>query len=125
MFQVAVNSSQRPQAQGRALTPAVDVIEHATGVTLFADLPGVSQDRLTVRIESNVLTIDGEVSIEGTNAAEATHVELGVPRFRRVFELRKDLDAERISAELRDGVLTLAIPKAAHAQPRKIEVSVQ
>jgi HSP20 family molecular chaperone IbpA len=55
---------------------------------------------------------------------EATHAEIGLPRYRRAFTLSKELDSEKVSAELRNGVLKLRIPKAEHAQPRRIEVKV-
>lgn len=107
-----------------ALLPLVDVIEDANGITLYADLPGVPKDKLNLQIESNTLTIEGEVVLDLPEGMEASHAEVSVPRYRRVFTLSKELDASKASAEIRQGVLTLRIPKAEHAQPRRIEVKV-
>lgn len=115
------NSAGEPQA---ALLPPVDVHEDASGITLHADLPGVTKDRLELRIEADTLTIEGEVALNLPDGMEATHVEVQLPRYRRVFTLSKELDAEQVQAALRHGVLTLRIPKAPHAQPRRIEVQV-
>ena len=104
--------------------PPVDVIEDSTGITLRADLPGVPKDRLKLQVEAHTLTIEGEVSIPTLETMEATYVEVGVPRFRRVFTLSKELDTSKVSAELKHGVLSLRIPKAEEAQPRRIEIKV-
>lgn len=105
-----------------ALAPAVDVIEDSTGITLYADLPGVPKDRLNVQIDADTLTIEGEVVLATPEGLEATHAEVSLPRYRRVFNLSRELDAEKIAAEFNQGVLRLRIPKAAHAQPRRIEI---
>ena len=107
-----------------ALLPAVDVIEDASGITLFADLPGVPRDKLNLHVEADTLTIEGEIALATPEGMEATHVEVTLPRYRRVFTLSKELDAGKVSAELNHGVLKLRIPKAEHAQPRRIQVAV-
>ena len=106
------------------LLPPVDVIEDSTGITLRADLPGVPKDKLKLQVEAGTLTIEGEVSIAMPESMEATYVEVSVPRFRRVFTLSKELDAGKVSAEFKHGVLSLRIPKAEHAQPRRIDIKV-
>lgn len=104
------------------LTPPVDVIEDANGITLYADLPGVSRDKLHLQVESDTLTIEAQADLSVPEGLASSHTEVGLARFRRVFTLSKELDTERVSAELAQGVLTLRIPKAQHAQPRRIEV---
>jgi len=106
------------------LTPPVDVVEDAGGITLYADLPGVDRDRLRLQVEAGTLTIEAEADLQVPPELLASHTEVGQPRFRRVFTLSKELDTEKVSAELAQGVLTLRIPKAAHAQPKRIEVRV-
>ena len=110
--------------QPPALVPPVDVIEDAGGITLYADLPGVPKDKLSVRIDGDSLIIEGEIALEMPKKLEATHVEVSLPRYRRVFTLSKELDPERLSAELKHGVLRLEIQKAEHAKPKRIEVQV-
>lgn len=105
-----------------ALMPPVDVIEDAGGITLYADLPGVPKDRLSLLVESDTLTIEGELALDIPEGMEASHAEVSLPRYRRVFTLSKEMDTSKVSAEFDQGVLTLRIPKAEHAQPRRIEV---
>lgn len=107
-----------------ALMPPVDVIEDASGITLYADLPGVPKDRLSLQVEADTLTIEGEVALDIAEGMEATHAEMSVPRYRRVFTLSRELDTDKVSAEFNHGVLKLRIPKAEHAQPRKVEIRV-
>ena len=110
--------------QEPALLPPVDVIEDATGITLYADLPGVPRDKLNLRVEGDQLTLEGEIELAVTQGMASTHAEVTLPRYRRAFTLSKELDATQVSAELSQGVLRVRIPKAAHAQPRRIEVRV-
>ena len=105
-----------------ALLPPVDVIEDANGITLYADLPGVPKGKLSLQVEADTLTIEGEVVLNMPEGVEASHTEVSLPRYRRMFTLSKELDSEKVSAEFRDGVLKLRIPKAEHAQPRKIAI---
>ncbi len=105
-----------------ALLPAVDVIEDSAGITLLADLPGVPRDKLSLQIDDDQLVIEGEVELSLPEGTQSTHAELRVPRYRRSFQLSRELDGEKVAAELKNGVLKLRIPKAAHAQPRRIEV---
>ena len=124
--------SDKPTARQEALSsnevtllPPVDVVEDASGITLYADLPGVPKEGLQLHIETGTLTIEGEVSLEMPEGMEATHVEVGALRYRRVFTLSKELDPEKAVAEFAKGVLKLRIPKASRAQPRKVEIRVE
>jgi len=106
------------------MLPEVDVIEDTGGITLYADLPGVPKDKLHLEIESDKLTIEGEMVLAMPQGMEASHAEVDLPCYRRVFTLSKELDSEKVSAELQQGVLILRIPKVEQAKPRKIEVKV-
>ena len=117
-------ASQRPRHGEAALTPPVDVIEDAQGITLYADLPGVSRDRLDLQVEADTLIIEAEADLTLPEGLNSQHTEVGLARFRRVFTLSKELDADKVTAELAQGVLKLTIPKAGHAQPRRIPVNV-
>ena len=124
MTQSQTRREQSSQAAEQpALLPPVDVIEDAEGITVYADLPGVPKERLDVHIDGEVLVIEGEMGLEMPQEMEATHVEVSLPRYRRVFTLSRELDPERMSAELKQGVLKVRIHKAEHAKPRRIEVS--
>jgi len=118
------DSGQAPRYQSAALTPPVDVVEDAGGITLYADLPGVSRDKLNLHVEAETLTIEAESGLSVPDDLKISHTEVGLGRFRRVFTLSKELDTEKVSAELAQGVLKLRIPKAEHAKPRRINVEV-
>jgi len=107
-----------------ALLPPVDVIEDAGGITLYADMPGVSRERLSVHVDGDTLVIEGDMGLEIPQDLQATHVEVSLPRYRRVFALSKELDAQRLSAELKQGVLKLRLQKAEQAKCRRIEIKV-
>ncbi len=113
-----------PTRNEAAMLPPVDVIEDTAGITLYADLPGVAKERLNVHVEADTLTIEGEVVLDVPQGMEASHVEVGLPRYRRVFTLSKELDANKVQAQFSQGVLKLRIPKAEHAQARKVEINV-
>lgn len=122
-----VTQAKDPGAQARqepALLPPVDVIEDAAGITLYADLPGVPRDKLRLHVEADQLEIDAELDLPAPPGMDAQHAEVALARYRRSFTLSKELDPERISAELSQGVLRVRIPKVAHAQPRRITVQV-
>jgi HSP20 family molecular chaperone IbpA len=118
------NTVPRTATETPALLPPVDVIENGDGITLRADLPGVPRDKLSLHVEADTLTIEAEVALDAPAGMEASHAEVSLPRYRRVFTLSKELDTQQIGAELKSGVLTLRIPKVKQAQPRRIEISV-
>lgn len=108
----------------RALLPRVDVLEDDGGITLLADLPGVSKDKLDLKIDGDTLLIDAEVTTPTPAQLQSVYAEIRVPRYRRAFTLSRELDSARIEATMKDGVLTLRVPKQEHAKPRRITVQV-
>ena len=117
------NVAQKSRSDA-SLLPPVDVVEDQTGITLYADLPGVPKDQLQLRVDGDQLIVEAEVRLAVPQGMEATHAEVGLSSYRRAFTLSKELDAGKVSAELAQGVLRVRIPKAEHAQPRKISVQV-
>lgn len=108
---------------GPVFTPAVDIFETETALTLLADMPGVASDDMIIDLRDDVLTITGAVKpFEGEDEQDVL-VEFDVGRFHRQFSLSETIDQSRIEAKLADGVLRLTLPKAAKAVPRKIAVS--
>lgn len=110
--------------QSAAIIPRVDVLEDKSGITLYADLAGVPKEKLALQIDADTLTIEGELGLDMPEGMEASHAEINLPRYRRVFTLSKELDSEKISAQFEHGVLKLSIPKAEHLQPRKVQINV-
>ncbi|RYZ11424.1 MAG: Hsp20/alpha crystallin family protein [Comamonadaceae bacterium] len=118
------SSEAKGTVPGPTLLPPVDVIEDAQAITLYADLPGVSRDRLQLQVESGTLTIDAELDLALPEGLQSSHSEVGLGRFHRSFTLSKELDADKVTADLTQGVLRLRIPKAEHARPRRIPINV-
>jgi HSP20 family molecular chaperone IbpA len=106
----------------RYIAPPVDIYEAEEGLMVLADLPGVSKDDLDVRVDNDILTIQGL----STHAAsgEPVYREYELVKFFRQFELSDKVDQAKISAELKHGVLTLLLPKVEKPEPKRIEVKV-
>lgn len=121
--QAPARQEQRRQ-EAPTMIPRVDVLEDDTGITLLADLPGVSRESLEIHVEGESLMIEGTVTAATPEAMEAAYAEVRVPRYRRSFTLSRELDGGRIEAQLKDGVLRLRIPKQEHAQPRRVSIKV-
>jgi HSP20 family protein len=113
---------QAKQDEELALRPRVDIYEDAQGISLHADLPGVSSERLNLQVDKETLTISGDANIETPQAIEPLYAEVRSRRYQRAFTLSAELDTDNISAELKDGVLKVNIPKRAEVRPRKIAV---
>ncbi len=112
------------QASEQPMRPAVDIFEDDTGITVHADMPGVSRERLNIEIDQDTLAIEGKAEIAMPEGLEALYADVRSTRYQRSFTLSHELDGERAEASLKDGVLKLRIPKREQYQPRKIEVSV-
>jgi HSP20 family protein len=118
----SASSNANGSANTRPVAPAVDIFEDAAGITLLADMPGVSRDSLDVRLDCDALAVEGRVELQLPEDMRAVWAEVQASRFRRVFTLSRELDPARIEANLKDGVLQLRIPKHVQAQARRIEV---
>ncbi|HEV7913322.1 MAG TPA: Hsp20/alpha crystallin family protein [Albitalea sp.] len=112
----------RDEAETPALTPPVDVTEDDAGITLVADLPGASRETLSLNVDGDTLTIEAPLSLGEPQTLQAVYAEVRAGRYRRSFTLSRELDSSHIEATLKDGVLTLRLPKLEQARPRRIEV---
>ena len=117
-------SSDIQQRSERELVvhPPVDIFEDAEGITLKADIPGVSKDRLNIEVDKDTLLVEGSAHIDMPEGMEALYADVRSTRYRRTFALSGELETDNIRASLNDGVLSLHIPKRAEVRPRKIEV---
>ncbi len=120
--QQAPKAVQQPKQDECIMQPQVDICEDATGITLQADMPGVPKDRLDIQVDKDTLSIAGEACLDTPDDMEALHIDIGVTRYQRSFLLGGELDTSKIEAGLKDGLLTLHIPKREEHKPRKIEV---
>jgi HSP20 family protein len=108
---------------GTVFTPDVDIFESDNEITLLADIPGVTTDKLSVDLRDDVLTLTGETDSGSEMTGEPLVIEYGVGKFYRQFTLSDVIDQATITAELKDGVLRLVLPKVQKATPRTITVS--
>lgn len=106
------------------LVPAVDILEDAHQITVQAEMPGVSKEGLNVRADRNSLLIEGDIALDLPSGMSALYADLQTTKYRRTFVLSGELETERIAASLKDGLLTVRIPKRAEFRTRKIKVNV-
>lgn len=120
--QPLATSREGTRAQERYILPPVDIYETSESLVLIADLPGVSKEDLNLRVDNNVLTLQGKSSHAASG--EAIYREYELVNFFRQFELSEQVDQEKIAADFKQGVLTLHLPKVEKSKPRQIEVKV-
>jgi HSP20 family protein len=116
---------QEKTRAGRFFRPEVDIEELSDSLKLRADMPGVKQSDVEVTLNNGMLTIVGTVSTEAYVKLVPLYTEYNVGNYFRQFELNEDIDAQRINASMKDGVLELTLPKSERARPRRIEVNAR
>jgi HSP20 family molecular chaperone IbpA len=126
--EVAVQEKQESEVAettrpGRTYIPSVDISESEEALWLWADVPGVDENSVDLRLENNQLTIEGRVSLDEYEGASPVYTEYPVGNFARTFRVSDAIDANRIRATVKDGVLELELPKSEAAQPRRIAVT--
>lgn len=122
--QVSLSEPPSRTESATPILPPVDIFEDEAGFTVIADMPGVSKDRLSVRVTGDSLVIEGTASVPVTGNIELLYGEIQNPQYRRSFTLSRELDPGKMEAKLNNGVLRLRIPKAEEARPRRITVNV-
>ncbi len=118
----AVEGELTSNGQRLLFTPPIDIYETDDGLVLHADLPGVTSDLLELQVQDNKLTLFGRVKPPVDARAAIRHEEYKVGDFLRSFILSEDVDHNRISASLNNGVLKVVLPKAQRSEPRRIQV---
>jgi len=108
--------------EARTLVPAVDIFDVEDGLAVVVDLPGVEKEAIEVRVENDVLTIGGKA--KHASPGTSLYREFELVNYFRQFQLSEHVDQEKIKAEMKYGVLTIFLPKAEKAKPRKISVNV-
>jgi HSP20 family molecular chaperone IbpA len=106
----------------RAFMPATDIFETDEALTVVLEMPGVTRDNVDVSIENNLLTVEGRINLQQYEDLQPVYGEYNIGPYRRSFRLSNQVDQSRIEAEMQDGVVTLVLPKAEQAKPRRIQV---
>jgi HSP20 family protein len=123
-FESFFNEGQGEEVSNRNWVPPVDIQETADGYRLQAELPGLTKDDIDITPENNVLRLSGERKLEKDVKKENFHrIERTYGSFSRAFTLPQQVNPEGVQAAFENGVLTLTVPKAEQAKPRKIEIS--
>jgi HSP20 family protein len=118
-----VEKKQESTAPARTFVPATDIYETEAALTIVMEMPGISKEDLDVSVEDDVLYVDGRVRFDKYEGLQPVYTEYNIGHYRRSFALTNKVDQGKISAEMKDGVLTLVVPKAEEAKPRRIAVS--
>ncbi|MDX1645296.1 MAG: Hsp20/alpha crystallin family protein [Thermoanaerobaculia bacterium] len=126
--EIQVQSKQEAEATeatspGRYYSPYTDIFETEDALTVVMDMPGVDKANVAVTLEKGRLSVEGQIDSSRYDGLEPVYTEYDVGHFIRSFALSSKIDQAAITAEMEAGVLTLRLPKAPEAQPRRIEVS--
>ena len=114
------DKTQEPTVPMRAFLPTTDIFETEEGLTVVLEMPGVDRDNVEVSVENGVLTVEGRINFQKYEGLQPLYGEYNIGPFRSRISGR--VNQEGIKAEMRDGVITLVLPKAEEAKPRRIEV---
>jgi HSP20 family protein len=107
---------------GKHYVPLTDIIETDESLTVYMDMPGVKKENVNVKLEDNILEVDGQIDRTPYTDLNPVYTEYNVGNYTRKFTVSNAIDTGKIDADLSDGVLTLTLPKAPEAQPRQIKV---
>jgi HSP20 family molecular chaperone IbpA len=108
---------------GRTFVPDVDICETKDAMWLWADIPGVNEQSLEIKLADGVLSIEGAVLLQEYQDLTPIYTEYNIGNYARRFTVSSDIDAEHIKARVTNGVLTVELPKAESAKPRRIPIS--
>ncbi len=106
----------------RVYSPKVDIWENEEGLKMYVEMPGTDEQNVNITLEKNVLTMEGRVDLPDISNHRIGHAEYGVGDYSRSFTLSDEIDKDKISASMQDGVLVLELPKAEPAKARKITI---
>jgi HSP20 family molecular chaperone IbpA len=117
-----VEKAQEQTRPLRAFLPTADIFETEEALAVVLEMPGVDRNNIDVNVDNGVLTIEGRIEFNKYEGLQPIYSEYNIGPFRRSFRISSQIDQDKIKAEMRDGVITLTLPKAEEAKPRRIEV---
>lgn len=107
----------------RTFVPTADIYEDRDALKVILEMPGVDKSNVGVRVEEGVLFVEGRLDLTKYRGIQPLYTEYNIGNYARSFRLSNAIDQDKIGAELKDGVLSLTLPKAEKAKPRTIQVS--
>jgi HSP20 family protein len=107
----------------RVFVPVTDIFETPEALTVVLEMPGVDGNSVEASVANDVVTIEGRIDFTKYEGMRPVYTEYNVGHYARSFEISDRIDQSRISAEMKDGLVTIVLPKAEQAKPRKIQVS--
>jgi HSP20 family protein len=118
-----VEKRQESTIPSRLFLPVTDIFETDHALSVVLEMPGVSKESVEVGVENDVLTINGQIDFSKYEGLQPLYIEYNIGNYSRSFQISSKIDQDGIKAELKDGVMTLVLPKAEKAKPRRISVS--
>ena len=118
-----VEKKQETTIPARLFLPTADIFETDRALTVVLEMPGVSKDNVEVNVDDGILKIDGKIDFSKYEGLRPVYTEYNIGHYTRSFQLSSAIDQDKISAEMRDGVLAVVLPKLEQAQPRRIAVT--
>jgi HSP20 family protein len=106
----------------RTFVPTADIFETEAALTVVMEMPGVDKNNVDISIEDGVLIVQGRLDFSKYEGMQPLYTEYNIGHYRRSFSLSNKIDQDKIGAEMKDGVLTLSMPKAEEAKPRRISI---
>jgi HSP20 family molecular chaperone IbpA len=118
----ALEAKQEQTLSARTYIPGADIFEAEQALTVVLEMPGVDKSNVDVSVEAGVLVVEGRVDFSKYEGMHPVYTEYNVGHYRRTFSLSNKIDQGAITAEMKDGVLTVTLPKAEAAKARRIEI---
>jgi HSP20 family protein len=118
-----VEKKRESTIPARVFLPVTDIFETGQALTVVLEMPGVDKESVSVNVDNDVLTIEGQIDFSKYEGLQPLYTEYNIGNYSRSFQISSKINQDGISAELKDGVMTLVLPKAEKAKPRRISVS--
>ena len=118
-----LSPAEEKTTPGKFYVPDTDIYETDEALVVVMDMPGVEKKNIEVKVDKNVLSVEGQIDFSKYENLKPVYTEYNVGHFSRSFSISRELDSAGISAKIEDGVLTLRLPRAKEAAPRRIQVS--
>jgi HSP20 family protein len=117
-----VEKKEETTVRARVYVPTADIYETQDALHVILEMPGVEKNNVDIHVEDDVLSVEGQLDLSKYQDLEPLYTEYNIGHYSRSFRLSNKIDQSNISAELKDGVLSVTLPKVEEAKPRTIEV---